>query len=110
MTRTTSVRLPAATLTESNLSGTTPVKGGTAVSAVSTRKPIQEMPLGSVAWTVMLSLTSTRAAMLCDTTGGVRSFAADWTVNVTGGLEKQGRPPASTAKAVTSKVPVEAST
>ncbi len=102
--RVTSVRLPADTFTVSNLSG-----GPASVSEVSTRNPIHEMPLGSVACTVTVSFASTRGAMVCDTVGGVTSFAADWTVTVTV-FDSARRPPASTAKPVTSNVPVVAST
>src|SRR2546430_3958386 len=96
----TVVRLPALTLTESNLTSTRPVAGG--VAGVSTRYPIQEMPLGSVACTVMLSFTSTRDEIECETAGGVTSFPGVCTVTVTGG-ESARRPPASTANAVTVK-------
>src|SRR5207302_11001980 len=96
----TVVRLPALTFTVSILSATIPVNGGLAFSAVSTRNPIQEMPLGSVAWTVTLSFTSTRYEIDCETDGGVRSLPGVCTVTVTGG-ERARRPPASTANAVT---------
>ena len=98
----TDVRLPARTSAVSNLIGTTP-------PSVSTRNPIQEIPLGSVACTVMLSFTSTRDEIVYDTTGGVTSFAADCTVTTTL-LESARRPPASTAKPVTVNVPEVACT
>ena len=98
----TVVRLPAPTLTESNRIGVTPF-------TVSTRNPIQAMPLGSVACTLIFSFTSTRAEIVCDTTGGVTSFAADCTVTVTV-LDIPRRPPASTANPVIVNVPPVAST
>ena len=98
----TVVRFPALTFAVSALSGTIPTNGGAAPSAVSTRNPIQEMPLGSVAWTVTLSFTSTRDEIVCDTVGGVRSLPGVCTVTVTGGVSAR-RPPASTANPVTVK-------
>src|SRR2546422_3820171 len=76
-----------------NLSGVTPVNGGTAASAVSTRNPITLIPLGSVACTVTLSFTSTREEIVCDTVGGVTSFPGVCTVTVTG-FVNFGRPAA----------------
>src|SRR2546429_4200086 len=96
----TVVRLPALTLTESSLTSTRPVAGG--VAGVSTRYPIQEMPLGPVAGTVMLSFTSTRDEIVCETAGGVTSFPGVCTVTVTEGVNAL-RPPASTANPVTVK-------
>src|SRR5256885_8864786 len=93
----TVVRLPALTLTESNLTSTRPVAGG--VAGVSTRYPIQEMPLGSGACTVMLSFTSTRDEIACETAGGGTSFPGAFTVTLTGGGSARPPPPA-TADAV----------
>src|SRR5256885_15719913 len=84
----TVVRLPALTLTESNLTSTRPVAGG--VAGVCTRNPIQEMPLGSVAWTVMLSFTPTREEIVCDTAGGGNALPVGCTGPATGG--ESGRP------------------
>src|SRR5438105_3176311 len=80
-----------------NLSGVTPVNGGTAASAVSTLNPITLIPLGSVACTVTLSFTSTREETVCDTVGGVTSFPGVCTVTVTGFVNFE-RPAASTAR------------
>src|ERR1700704_254772 len=102
-TLSTVVRLAAAMVESStNLSGVIPVNGGAAASAVSTRKPITLMPLGSVACTVMLSFTSTRDEIVCDTAGGVTSLPGVCTVTVTV-FENARRPPASTANPVTVK-------
>src|SRR5207244_9033800 len=103
-TLSTVVRLAAAMVESStNLSGVTPVNGGTAASAVSTRNPITLIPLGSVACTVTLSFTSTREEIVCDTVGGVMSFPGVCTVTVTG-FVTFGRPAASTANPVTANV------
>src|SRR5207302_11344232 len=86
-----------------SLSGGTPVNGGSAASAVSTRNPITLIALGSVACTVTLSFTSTREETVCDTVGGVTSFPGVCTVTVTGFVNFE-RPAASTATPVTVKV------
>src|SRR6059058_5765145 len=96
----TVVSLRALTSAESNLTSTKPVAGG--VAAVSTRNPIQEIPLGSVACTVMSSFTSTREETVCDTAGAVTSFPGVCTSTVTG-FENARRPAASTANPVTVK-------
>src|SRR5204863_8828187 len=99
----TVVRVAAAMLESStNLSGVIPVNGGTAASAVSTRKPITLMPLGSVACTVRLSFTSPREEIVCDTVGGVTSFPGVCTVTATGSVSF-GRPASSTAYPATAK-------
>src|SRR5205809_6132097 len=66
--RVTSVRFPAETSIVSNLRSKPPV---------STRKPIQPIALASVARTITVSSTSTRAPIEWDTSGGVTSLAAD---------------------------------
>src|SRR3989442_14748489 len=86
-----------------NLSGVTPVNGGTAASAVSTRNPITLIPLGSVACTVTLSFTSTREETVCDTVGGVTSYPVVVTVTMPGFVDL-GRPAAATANPGTVEV------
>jgi len=76
---------------------------------VSTRNPIHEIGLASVARTVTESSTSTRAATLCETSGFVTSFAADWIVTVTT-LLKPRRPAESSAKPTMLNVPVAGTT
>src|SRR5213596_1373196 len=71
--RTTSVRLPADTSSESNRN----------VAPARSRTPIHEMALGSVACTRIVSFASTRLVTLWTTEGGVVSFAADSTETVT---------------------------
>ena len=100
--RVTSARLPAETSSVSNFRGPAP-------PIVSTRNPMNEIPLGSVAWTVMLSFSSTRTPIVCVTDGGVVSFAAESTETVTTPLVPR-RPPESSAKPTMLKVPVAAST
>src|SRR2546427_482077 len=56
--RRTSVGFPAETSSVSNTSGPAP-------PIVSTRNPIHEIALGSVAWMVMASFTSTRVPTMC---------------------------------------------
>src|SRR2546425_4588063 len=96
----TSVRLPADTSTESKRTGKGP-------PAVSTRNPIQEMALGSVACTRTLSLTSTRRPSESVTEGGVTSLAAERTVTVTVPLVPR-RPAESSANPCTLNDPVVA--
>ena len=86
----------------SNRTGATP-------PTVSTRNPIHEIALGSVAWTVMASFTSTRVPMVCVTDGGVVSLAADSTETVTTPVVAR-RPPESSANPTMLNVPLVATT
>src|SRR5262245_30712360 len=62
-------------------------------------QPRLEMPLGSVALTVMEARTSTRVNTVKLTLGGVLSVATDWMVTVTPGVSTR-RPAESSPKPV----------
>src|ERR1044071_8617705 len=74
-------------------------------AVLNSRHPMVLIPLGSVARTVIVSLTSTRLRTLNVTMGGTLSVATDWIVTATAVVTTR-RPEGSSANPDTLNVPL----